>query len=72
MKSRLNLELSQYLRSVYHVAPPSFRRLKTVLDKVVPTLALKINQAGFLPLIQNRAQVWLEHLFPSCTNLLVL
>lgn len=70
MESNLNPELRQYLGSVYPVAPLSFRRLKTVLEKVVP--AFKINQAGFLPLLQNRAQVWLEHLFPSCMNLLML
>lgn len=41
MESILNLELSQYLRSIYHVAPPSFRRLKTLLENVVPALASK-------------------------------
>lgn len=41
MESNLNPELSQYLGSIYHVAPLSFRRLKTVLEKVVPALTSK-------------------------------
>lgn len=40
MEPGLNLELSQCLGSIDHMVPLSFRRLKTVLEKVVPALAL--------------------------------
>jgi len=72
MESRLNLKLSQDRMSVYHVVPPTSRRLKTFLEKSSASVGFEVNQGGRLPLVRNRAQVGLEQLLPSAVDLLVL